>query len=163
MGMDPDGYGGCHDKIEGIDEGVLCRIDLLRSLQESFECRRCGECCRQKSIAFTESDVQRTSRRLNITPAEFKEKYDLILVDNPGDLAYYRLFTGDAEICPFNSDRSCTIYDARPQVCRGFPFLTPENVHNAFQMNNEISLCGKCISAAELVAGIFNNVSTRFE
>jgi Fe-S-cluster containining protein len=145
-----------------IDEDISCRIELLKSLQESFECKRCGECCRQESIAFMESDVERASDKLRLSPHDFIDRYGLRTVDD-ADLVYYQLFTGSREICPFNSDRECTIYDSRPQVCRGFPFLTPENVQNAFQMNNAISLCGKCKAAIDQVEAVFDNILIRRE
>lgn len=138
-----------------INEDILCRIDLLKSLQESFECRRCGECCKQESIAFTEKDILRAAQKNNLSVSEFIEKYDLGLINNSGDLVFYRLTIGKIGVCPFCSDHKCTIYDARPQVCRGFPFLTPENVQNAFKMNNVIKLGGNCKAAIDQVKGFF--------
>ncbi|HEY3420795.1 MAG TPA: YkgJ family cysteine cluster protein [Methanomassiliicoccales archaeon] len=162
--MSDDPWGDNHTKMSReleINDDILCRIELLKSLQETFMCERCGECCRQESIAFTERDVQRASEKKNISPHEFIERYGLTLADHSVELVYYRLFTGTGEICPFNHDRDCTIYDARPQVCRGFPFLTPENVENAFHLNNEISLCGKCKAAISQAEKIFSVISIR--
>jgi Fe-S-cluster containining protein len=138
----------------GINEDILCRIDLLKSLQESFECRRCGECCKQESVAFTEKDILRVAHRKSLSPSQFIDKYDLSLINNSGDLIFYRLTIGKIGVCPFCSEHECTIYDARPEVCRGFPFLTPENVQNAFKMNNVIKLGGNCKAAIDQVKGV---------
>jgi Fe-S-cluster containining protein len=139
----------------GINEDILCRIDLLRSLQEDFECRRCGECCKQESIAFTEKDILLASHKKNLSSSEFIERFHLGLIREPGELEFYRLTIGKIGICPFISEHECTIYDARPRVCRGFPFLTPENVRNAFEMNSVIQLGGYCKAAVDQVEKAF--------
>jgi Fe-S-cluster containining protein len=144
-----------------INEDIICRIEVLKSLQGSFECRRCGECCKQESIAFTEKDILRASHKKSLSPSRFIEKYDLSLISNPGDLEFYRLTIGKIGVCPFYSDHECTIYDARPQVCRGFPFLTPENVQNAFKMNNMITLGSNCKAAIAQVERVLDNVTKK--
>ncbi len=138
-----------------INGDIQCRIDLLKSFQEDFECNRCGECCKQQSIAFTESDILLAANKTNLSSDEFIEKFSLSPVRNPGELEFYRLTIGNIGICPFCADRHCTIYDARPQVCRGFPFLTPENVQAAFEMDNVIHLGGYCKAAIELVEKVY--------
>jgi Fe-S-cluster containining protein len=140
-----------------INDDILSRIEQLKYLQRTFECRRCGECCKQESIAFTERDIERISDKLILAPQEFIQKYDLRTVNNPGELLFYQLHVGTRERCPFNSDRECTIYDARPQVCRGFPFLTPGNVENAFRLKNEIVLGSNCREAIDQMDRVLKN------
>ncbi len=146
-----------------INEDIICRIDALKSLQGSFECKRCGECCKQESVAFTEKDILRASHKKRLSPGRFIEKYGLSLISNPGELEFYRLTIGKIGVCPFYSDHECTIYDARPLVCRSFPFLTPENVQNAFKMNNKITLGGNCKAAIAQVEGVLNNVTKELD
>jgi Fe-S-cluster containining protein len=144
--------------MQGVNDEILCRIDLLKSLQESFICKRCGDCCtKQESIAFTERDIKNVSNKKNLSPQEFIERYGLGLVSNPGNLEFYRLPTRTIGGCPFYSDKACSIYDSRPQVCRGFPFLTPENVQNAFEMNGVIVLGGVCNAAIDQVERVLKN------
>jgi Fe-S-cluster containining protein len=142
-----------------INEYVLGRLEQLKSLQGSFKCRCCGECCQQEAVAFTVEDVSRAANNENLSPKNFIEKHGLRLVNDPGSLEFYQLRIGSSGLCPFNSNHRCTIYDARPQVCRGFPFLTPENVQNAFRMSNKIVVSGKCKAAIELVEMI-NGIRT---
>jgi Fe-S-cluster containining protein len=144
-------YPGGTGKELGMNEYVLGRIEQLKLLQGSFKCRCCGECCQQEAVAFTEGDVARAANNENLTPELFIEKHGLRLVNEPGSLMFYQLRIESSGICPFNSNHRCTIYKARPQVCRGFPFLTPENVQNAFRMSNEIVVSGKCKAAIEMV------------
>ena len=152
-GPSPETPVGPGDEPE-VNEDILCRLDLLKSLQESFVCSRCGECCKQEFIAFTKKDVRRASHGKHMSPVEFIERYELELVSNPGYLEFYRLPSGKIGVCPFFSERGCTIYTVRPDVCRGFPFLTPENVHNAFTMNGVIKLGAQCKVAIDQVKGV---------
>ncbi len=96
---------------------------------------------------MTENDILQISRIKNLSIEMFIEQYDLRLKENPGNLDYYELPIAKNAVCPFYVEHSCTIYHARPQVCRGFPFLTSENVQNAFKMNDVIVLGGKCNAA----------------
>ena len=145
-----------------INEDILCRIELLKSLQESFECLRCGNCCTsQVSIAFTEVDIRNVSEKKSLSPKEFIEKYGLNLVSTPGKLEFYRLPIRINGACPFYSDHACTVYDVRPRVCRGFPFLTPDNVQNAFEMNDVIILGGTCKAANDHLEKVLKKVASR--
>ena len=156
-----DSYGGHSSRTSkelGLNDDILCRIELLKSLQESFVCKLCGECCKQESIAFTEADIINVSQKKNLSSTEFIETYHLSSIKIPGDLEFYRLTIGELGVCPFCSDQRCTIYDARPQVCRGFPFLTPENVQNAFKMNNVIKLGSNCKTAIEQMERFYSKV-----
>ena len=146
-------------KEPAINEDILRHIGLLGSLQETFECQRCGECCKQEYIAFTEKDLLMASDKKDLSPSEFVEKYHLSLIKSPGDMEFYRLTVGNAGICPFCFDHECSIYEARPQVCRGFPFLTPENVQNAFKMNNIIKLGRNCNTAIAQIETAFGHAS----
>jgi Fe-S-cluster containining protein len=150
------GYPDEVSKGPELNEEILCRIELLKTLQDSFQCKRCGECCKQEAIAFTENDVRNASQKMDLSPGEFIERYDLVL-NIAENFRYFQLSTGTAGICPFNLDHDCTIYDARPQVCRGFPFLTPKNVQNAFQMNNDILLGSICREAIDQAGRFFEN------
>jgi Fe-S-cluster containining protein len=160
---DDDPYARCSDENRDlrINDDVLGRIEQLKYLQETFECRRCGECCRQESVAFTEKDIDRAAHGLNLPRLEFIERYGLCQANDPSELVFYRLPIGMRGICPFNSDRDCTIYEARPQVCRGFPFLTPGNVENAFNMKDEIVLGSNCRQAIEQMSRVFSDTALR--
>jgi Fe-S-cluster containining protein len=144
-----------------VNDDILCRIQLLRSLQESFVCRRCGECCkRHEAIAFTEKDILRASLEKKISPEDFRKRFGLTPVHDPGNLDYYHLPIRKGAACPFLSDRTCSIYAVRPNVCRGFPFLTSENIANAFKMQDVIALGDKCQAAIVHLDKIVKGLST---
>ncbi len=72
---------------------------------------------------MTEDDISQVAQEKGVSKDKFIEEFDLRLRENPGNLDYYELPVGKNAACPFYSDHECTIYDARPRVCRGFSFL----------------------------------------
>ena len=95
----------------------------------TFECGRCGRCCRnrfgQDSIILSPYDIARLRTRLGISSGEFLRNYaDLHLgKDSRFPLARIR-FEEDRpgkNRCPFLRSYGCRVYDDRPLRCRLFP------------------------------------------
>ena len=86
-------------------------------IQANFECLHCGRCCCFfDPIAITVRDAERISRYLDITMEQFLEKFakktnasdsGLSLLSHP--CVFFREGTG------------CTVYEARPMICRMYP------------------------------------------
>jgi len=117
-----------------------------------FKCRRCGACCRDQrweALLLTEGDVKRLSRVLKYSSkSEFLDKECVFaevtepkevwpFIDMPSMRVryagfYLKRFEGENEetalkphACRFvNKDNLCSIYEARPLVCRKFPYTT---------------------------------------
>ena len=87
--------------------------------QEAFgivDCTKCANCCRTLQIVVTDKDVPMIARHLNMAVEEFVAAYLERDVEDGG----YRIKTTP---CPFlGADNLCTIYDVRPEKCRGYPF-----------------------------------------
>jgi len=61
-------------------------------------------------------DIRRLARHLGLTPSQFEAKH-IVKVTRAGKK---RIKAGD-ETCQFlASDRTCTVYEARPTNCRGY-------------------------------------------
>ena len=78
-------------------------------------CTMCkGLCCRGGTggIAVTVKDVKRLANHMNIRPKTFRKKY----VNESGHM--------ESQPCPMWKN-GCTVYSARPQVCRTFPIGNP--------------------------------------
>jgi Fe-S-cluster containining protein len=92
-----------------------------------FDCSRCpGYCCSHARIAVSDFDIARLARHFGVSPAEAKHRFT------------YHYQTGDADeqilrhqrdhiyqsVCRFfdTEERRCTIYEARPNVCRKYPY-----------------------------------------
>lgn len=82
-----------------------------------FQCQAgCTVCCSRPGVVyFTANDIVAAARFLNITPAQFREKY---LVSEGGD--WY--IDVEDKPCFFLGDTGCRIHPAKPQQCKSYPF-----------------------------------------
>lgn len=91
---------------------------LLLALQNIFECKNCGNCCReQRQIVLIPDDIKKIAKYLNTSYKKVRIKY----VDSLDGILYLKsrpCIFYDGEKC------KCKIYEGRPIVCRGYPFLT---------------------------------------
>lgn len=97
----------------------------------NFHCMRCGQCCRnlENTVMVESLDAYRIARYLrehgqpDMDMALFYERYTspTLLVD------WYPIMTmnttGLDHSCAFLDNNRCSIYPARPRVCRQYPFL----------------------------------------
>jgi len=91
--------------------------------KQSYDCLKCpGYCCSYPVIVLTKRDVTRLAKNLDLdfetTEKRFTRKdhgYKRVMRRKPD--AHY------ARICHFFDleERRCTIYNARPAICRQFP------------------------------------------
>lgn len=85
----------------------------------SFECTRCGNCCTGSPghVWVSLPEVERLASRLSLTVDQFGSRY-LRLVG-----ARLSLLESRAGDCVFwNPEAGCTVYEARPDQCRSWPF-----------------------------------------
>jgi Fe-S-cluster containining protein len=87
--------------------------------QEAFsivDCTKCANCCRTLRPVFNDQDIERIASHLGVARDELIAAY--LERDEQG--SRYRI---KATPCPFlGQDSRCTIYDVRPEKCRGYPF-----------------------------------------
>jgi Fe-S-cluster containining protein len=98
-----------------------------------FTCQMCGECCRRYTITVTGSDTHRIARFTGLNASKFltvvrpHESVSETYFDTPkirfGDEDNNVLaLKEEDEACMFRKGTKCTIYGARPLICRPFPF-----------------------------------------
>jgi len=92
-------------------------VDIKGMHEKVFEtknCLECANCCKTISPAITNKDIEKISKYLKMRPSLFTEKY--LNLDSDNDYVFK-----DAP-CPFlMTDNYCSIYDARPKACSGYP------------------------------------------
>lgn len=96
-----------------------------------FRCQKCAECCRhvEDALMLEPMDIYYLSKHLREQgetvdgPEDVLERYaHPALIDK---LPIFQLnSTGDDHACVFLKEGRCSVYDARPQVCRMYPFGT---------------------------------------
>ena len=83
---------------------------------KQIDCTKCANCCRTLQIEVDNKDIQQLATHLNMTTRQFSQKYIKVAEDKT------KCF--ESPPCPFlDTDNRCTVYEARPQACRDFPFL----------------------------------------
>lgn len=87
--------------------------------EKSFTCRRCGHCCHGRGgIVVGQRDLPRLLAYFKMEKEEFLQKYTEEFDGKP------TLITGDDEYCFFFKEGAgCTIHEARPDVCRAWPYF----------------------------------------
>jgi uncharacterized protein len=80
-----------------------------------MDCRTCGACCRDNAIPLDDSEVARLASRLGVSVDAFRRQY---LADDPEDGPII-----DARPCPFLAGNCCSVYEDRPEACRGYPYV----------------------------------------
>jgi len=92
-----------------------------------FECERCALCCKDtekkiRKILLLEEEARRISDRALKSIEDFAERVE------GSDPYVYAMRKNEGE-CHFLRDCSCSIYEARPIVCKFYPFKL-ENLGN---------------------------------
>lgn len=90
--------------------------------QLSFECTRCGDCCRKASgdLFLTAPDLRRIAEHLELTDEEFFLDYCEVV--DLGLATRVSLVADESGACVFLGDQGCEIYEHRPLQCKTFPF-----------------------------------------
>ena len=95
--------------------------------KNSFDCSKCpGYCCSHPRIAVSDFDIVRLATHFGLSVAAAKKKFtyryktkeaDEVILRHQKDHVY-------KSICRFfdTDERRCTIYEARPNVCRKYPY-----------------------------------------
>jgi Fe-S-cluster containining protein len=100
-----------------------------------IDCKQCANCCRSMHIRITEADIPRISKHLGIKESEFIATY----LKRDEDNEYY---IKTSPPCPFLKGNLCSIYDVRPEKCRGYPFTDRSDFLFSSMMHaNNSSLC----------------------
>lgn len=83
----------------------------------AFTCRRCGHCCQgEGGIVLTHRDQERLSAHLGMSV----ERLLAEMAETRGGKVTLR--SGEDAYCLFFKD-GCSIHQARPDICRAWPFF----------------------------------------
>jgi len=92
--------------------------------KKQYDCLKCvAYCCTYTLIPANKRDVKRLAKHFDLTPAQAEKKFT-----KKGDKENPRVLKHQDDkhfgtACMFldQKTRQCTVYDARPQICRDFP------------------------------------------
>src|SRR5262249_3966383 len=103
-------------KSRDHSDRILRRI--AEGIEEQIDCTVCANCCRVATVKLSERDVERLARHLRIPPAQFLAAYTMKNEEEGLILRPTR-----EHGCVFLDGAACTVYEARPDICRRFPHL----------------------------------------
>ena len=91
-----------------------------------YDCSQCpGYCCSYPRIEVLPKDLRRLARHFGVTEDEAARRFTRIYDDDgtPERILRHQKDTVYTTICRFfdKVERRCTIYHARPDVCRQYP------------------------------------------
>lgn len=92
-------------------------------MSKLYDCSKCpGYCCSYPVIKLNVRDVARLAKHFDMTPKEAEAKFTK---SAHGEKCVLRRKKDEhfGKICRFfdTEKRRCTVYEARPEVCRSFP------------------------------------------
>jgi Fe-S-cluster containining protein len=124
----------CNVEPEEIDQRVFA---ATRRIWAGIDCTTCANCCRQVKPTFSEAEVERLARRLDLQPDDFIQRN----LERSEPLSDYP-WTTRSTPCPFLKDNRCSVYEDRPADCQGYPYLDqPQFVFRTLGMIERTFTC----------------------
>ncbi len=95
-------------------------------MKARYDCSKCpGYCCSYDRIAVSDFDIARLARHFGVSAETARERFTYHHKTGDVDewVLRHRKDTVFKSICRFfdQDERRCTIYSARPNVCRRYP------------------------------------------
>jgi len=93
--------------------------------KKSYDCSNCpGYCCSYPLIEVSKSDIARLARHFDVGYEIAEERFTLF--DKEQKVRGLRKQKDEffGTVCRFfdTKERRCTVYEARPSACRGYPY-----------------------------------------
>ena len=107
-----------HELVDQLQANLLKLDDKF-----SFECKMCGNCCRNRTspILITGIDVFRLSRALDMEPAQVVKEYTKCYIGKESHIPMIYLAERDDGSCKFLCKGKCTVQESKPVTCAIFP------------------------------------------
>jgi len=115
--------------VDFIREKVLPTVAVKMTPQQAFaiaeqeisHCNKCGACCVNSKISIGQNETSAMAAAMGMKESRYRAKY---LKRKEGEVGVLVFKNGT---CPHFKDNQCEIYEARPMVCRAFPFTPDED------------------------------------
>jgi Fe-S-cluster containining protein len=87
-----------------------------------FSCQRCGRCCKEIGIPWSDLDVHLVAAHLNMDLGHFLEMYGFQDNGYSGEIEHMDPGVTPCPFLTFDREKAvCKIYPVRPSVCQGYP------------------------------------------
>mgnify|MGYP006266183511 CR=1 FL=1 len=95
-----------------------------QTIKTHYDCLKCpAYCCSYEHIPATAADIKRLAAHFGLSAEEARRKFTKKGDDENPRVMRHKADEHYGSVCRFldSETRNCTIYDARPQICRDFP------------------------------------------
>lgn len=97
---------------------------------QETDCLTCANCCKTTGPLFTDIDIERIAKHLQLTPSKFIDKY--LRIDEDKDYVLQQV------PCTFlGADNYCAIYNVRPRACKEFPHTDRRKIYQIANLTVE--------------------------
>ena len=86
-----------------------------RAATAQMDCTTCAACCRDNCVPLSSEERARLAKHAGMTAQQFADLY--MTTDDDGEPAM------DAKPCRFLDGTRCSVYEERPDACRGYPYI----------------------------------------
>ena len=93
-------------------------------VKAKYNCLKCpGYCCSYQEIEVTQRDIDRLAKHFGISSRQAEARFTKLKASDGAFLMRHRKDTVFDSICMMfdQEKRRCTVYEARPGVCRKYP------------------------------------------
>ena len=88
----------------------------------NFSCQRCGKCCKEIGIAWSELDPLLVAAHMDMDPQKFLNLYGFFKNEYSGEIEPSELGVTPCPFLKYDREKSvCRIYPVRPWICEGYP------------------------------------------
>lgn len=142
--------------LSRIEKNPPKKLDVLvekleKEVWAEIDCLSCANCCKSMSPTFTQKDMIRIAKHLELTVAEFKTKW-LRKERGTGDWINKKM------PCQFLALKSnkCNIYEVRPRDCSGFPHLPKKKMVEYLHVHKQnVEFCPATANMVEKMKVLF--------
>lgn len=92
----------------------------MERILTTFNCRKCGQCCKEMAICITYSDIIRWKEQGRM---DIIKEVSFARGCPQGDGFYFeKTLTAPKKSCSFLHDNICSIHDTKPVCCKDAPY-----------------------------------------
>ncbi len=91
----------------------------------TYDCSKCpAYCCSYPEIEVSKADIARLARHFGVGEEVAEERFTKLEREEQVRILRHREDEHFTSVCMFldRKERRCTVYEARPHTCRGYPY-----------------------------------------
>ncbi len=116
---------------------------------ETYDCKKCpGYCCSYPLIEVSRADIARLAKHFDVDHATAEERFTLY--DKEEAVRGLRKQKDEffGAVCRFfdTKERRCTVYEARPDTCRGYPYSKTCGYYQFLKFERDLQGDGKFVA-----------------